>query len=408
MPIAAARVSETTTSTGTGNLTTLGARTGFQTFNTAFSTSVEFYYGIEAVDGSNNPTGDWEYGLGHLSASTTLVRDLVLASSNANAAVNLSAGTKNIFCPGQTIATVGQVGGRLTLTSATPILTATVSGATTVYYTPYKGNQIAITLDGTNFFFTTFSELSQATSDSTKSPAAVAASKVYDVFVWLDAGTLRATRGPAWSSGTSRGTGAGTSELQLVSGYYSNKIAITNGPAAGLGTYVGSIASNSGSTIDFSLGGAASGGTASVLNMWNYFNRAPVQAKVSDTGTSYTYSSATWRQARASAGNQVTFLSGLAEDAVAAHINASFTTPAVTNATGICSIGLDSSSAIGQSFHGIGSVSNAAQKCYGNSTTFFPPQLGQHIVYRTEQADGADAVTFNNASLDILLLDFMM
>lgn len=92
------RVKETSTTTGTGNFTTGGAVTGFQTFNTAFGTGVSFFYTIEAVDGSGVPSGDWEVGIGNLSASTTLVRDIVLQSSNANAAVNFSAGTKNVFC----------------------------------------------------------------------------------------------------------------------------------------------------------------------------------------------------------------------------------------------------------------------------------------------------------------------
>lgn len=91
------RVKETTTSTGTGNLTLAGAATGFQSFNTAFGTNVPFEYAIEAVDGSGSPTGDWEVGVGHLSASTTFVRDTVRYSSNSNNAVNFSAGTKNVM-----------------------------------------------------------------------------------------------------------------------------------------------------------------------------------------------------------------------------------------------------------------------------------------------------------------------
>jgi hypothetical protein len=62
-----------------------------------------------------------------------------------------------------------------------------------------------------------FTEMSQATTDATKSPAAVANSSVYDIFLMERfSGTLRATRGPAWSSDTSRGTGAGTSEIDFT------------------------------------------------------------------------------------------------------------------------------------------------------------------------------------------------
>lgn len=85
------RVKDTTTTTGTSDMTLSGtAPAGFQNFNDAFSTSVQFHYCIEG--GS-----EWEVGEGHLSASTTLVRDAIFASSNSNNAVNFSAGTKNVF-----------------------------------------------------------------------------------------------------------------------------------------------------------------------------------------------------------------------------------------------------------------------------------------------------------------------
>lgn len=93
MGIFADRVKETTTSTGTGNITLAGAVTQFQAFNAAFGTNSSFYYAIVAQSGS-----EWEVGEGYLSASSTLVRDEVYASSNGGAAVNLSAGTKDVFC----------------------------------------------------------------------------------------------------------------------------------------------------------------------------------------------------------------------------------------------------------------------------------------------------------------------
>lgn len=94
MPYFADRVKDSTTTTGTGNLTLSGtAPTGFQTFNAAFGTNTKFYYAISSSGGA-----EWEVGIGYLSASTTLVRDKINASSNSNAAVNLSAGTKDVYC----------------------------------------------------------------------------------------------------------------------------------------------------------------------------------------------------------------------------------------------------------------------------------------------------------------------
>lgn len=91
------RVKETSTTTGSSDFTLAGAVTGYITFDTAFSTDRQFVYQIEAVDANGTPTGDWEVGTGYLSASTTLVRNYVLRSSNSDAAVNFGAGTKHVF-----------------------------------------------------------------------------------------------------------------------------------------------------------------------------------------------------------------------------------------------------------------------------------------------------------------------
>jgi hypothetical protein len=91
------RALETTTTTGTGDVTTAGAVTGYITLNIGYGTNVWIPYCIEAVDANGVPTGDWETGEGYLSASTTFVRSTVFQSSNAGALVNFAAGTKRIF-----------------------------------------------------------------------------------------------------------------------------------------------------------------------------------------------------------------------------------------------------------------------------------------------------------------------
>lgn len=92
MPAPSDLVHETSTTTGTGNLTLSNAN-GKRSFNTAFGTggSNVFDYYI-----SNRDAAEWERGTGSLLAASTLVRDTVIASSNANAAVNFSAGTKDV------------------------------------------------------------------------------------------------------------------------------------------------------------------------------------------------------------------------------------------------------------------------------------------------------------------------
>lgn len=86
------RVKETTTTTGTGTLTLAGAVNGFQAFSVLGDGSTTYYAIIESA------TGDWEVGLGTYTLSgTTLSRDTVLSSSNSGVAVNLSAGSKDVF-----------------------------------------------------------------------------------------------------------------------------------------------------------------------------------------------------------------------------------------------------------------------------------------------------------------------
>jgi hypothetical protein len=86
------RVQETSTVTGTGTATLLGAVQGFQSF-AAIGNANTTYYTI-----AGQGTSEWEVGLGtYTSSGTTLSRDTVLESSNSGSLVNFSAGTKNVF-----------------------------------------------------------------------------------------------------------------------------------------------------------------------------------------------------------------------------------------------------------------------------------------------------------------------
>lgn len=86
------RVLETTTTTGTGSFTLAGPPSGYQSFNDGVGVSNTTFYAV-----FNTSAAEWELGLGTLSNSTTLARTTVYSSSNADAAVNFSAGTKNVF-----------------------------------------------------------------------------------------------------------------------------------------------------------------------------------------------------------------------------------------------------------------------------------------------------------------------
>lgn len=90
--VLADRVKETTTTTGTGTVTLLGASTGYQSFSVVGNANTTYY----TIAGQT--TSEWEVGIGTYTLSgTTLARTTVLASSNAGSAVNFSAGTKDVF-----------------------------------------------------------------------------------------------------------------------------------------------------------------------------------------------------------------------------------------------------------------------------------------------------------------------
>lgn len=293
---------------------------------------------------------------------------------------------------GQTGAVVvkDRPGGRLSVSSATPVMTATVSAAATVYYTPYVHDSINI-YDGTNWVPTSFAELSQALSDTAKSPAAAAANKNYDLFVWNDSGTVRCTRGPAWTSDSARGTGAGTTELERISGVLLNKNAITNGPAADRGIYVGTIRTNGSSVVDWTFGSAASGGGAASFGVWNYYNRASIGTAVQDSGAAYAYAVAAWRQARASAGNQAQFIIGYSEDSFVC----GYQQEIQPGGNFFADIGI-----------GVNSASSPSTMAFANGAGFFFPSivwiqlspLGWNTVYGLENSASAASVLYGNST----------
>ena len=100
------RIKETTTTTGTGDMSLGGADATFDTFSSCMSNSDTTYYAI--VHTTYN-TDEWEVGLGTYNSSTNaLARTTVLAGSNGTSAVNFSAGDKNIFVTFPADATAGK------------------------------------------------------------------------------------------------------------------------------------------------------------------------------------------------------------------------------------------------------------------------------------------------------------
>ncbi|MBV9990869.1 MAG: hypothetical protein JOZ72_06195 [Alphaproteobacteria bacterium] len=282
--------------------------------------------------------------------------------------------------------------GRVTLTSATPYLSADVTAATTVYYTPATGDGVP-QWNGSTFVFTNFTESSQALGDTTLSPAAAAASSVYDLFVWTPSTVPVVSRGPAWTSATSRGTGAGTSEIALVKGLYSNANAITNGPAAGYGTYVGTIATDASTKLNMTFAPAgAAGGSSNRLDVWNMYNRSQVSSRNFDNTTTWNYTTETWRAKHGNANNACNFVLGMPDPMVqAVNYGNGVSTTAAGAAFGI---GLDSTSS-NHADTGFQWIFPASNKWTGGSAFWSGmPGSGSHYLCPLEIAEASGTTTW--------------
>ena len=86
------RVKETSTTSGLGTFTLDGAVIGFETFSSAIGNASLTYYTIHTQNAAQ-----FEVGIGTVGAGT-LARTTIISSSNSDAAVDFSAGTKDVFC----------------------------------------------------------------------------------------------------------------------------------------------------------------------------------------------------------------------------------------------------------------------------------------------------------------------
>jgi hypothetical protein len=173
--------------------------------------------------------------------------------------------------------------GRLTLTTATPVTTADVSGATTLYFTPYKGNKIAV-YDGSKWDVFSFTELSLSLSGYT-------ASKPYDIWVYDNSGTLTLDS-TIWTDGTNRATALA----------YQDGVYVKSGDATR--RYLGTIYINStgGQTEDTDI----------ARFVWNYYNRIPRRFYKLDN-TDHGYTTGSWRAWNNDATNKVEWIVGVLE-----------------------------------------------------------------------------------------------
>ncbi len=89
--MSANRVLETSSTTGTGNLTLAGAESGFRSFTSQHALNQRFLYTID------NQSGLWEEGIGYLSGTSTLVRETIQSNSAGTTSAISFTGTLQVF-----------------------------------------------------------------------------------------------------------------------------------------------------------------------------------------------------------------------------------------------------------------------------------------------------------------------
>lgn len=386
-----ARMVSSTSGTGSP-LTLTTAVSGLLTFAQAGVADGELVdYAV--TDGANSEIGYGQVG----SSGTTLTRN-VTKSTNGNAAISLSGSAQVMITPRaetfyDLIAT-SKPGGRLTLTSGTAITTADVTAAGTVYFTPADNDRIPI-YDGAKWCLWQFAEIALTLNNPNH-----ATNSNYDVFAAISANAVVVGTGPPWTSDTARGTGAGTTEIETFEGRIVNKNAITlrNGST----TY--SIAARQAVL----LGGfrttavAQTEDSAAKRFLSNALNIARRSVIITDATASWTYSTATYRQANGSTANQVAMffcITGRLADVCVQHSVANSTTTVRTVAFGI---GVDSST-VDSSFPlaGINTNPLGAGVIEGRNGFYKGyPGLGYHTLRWLEKGAAADTQTWYGASVD--------
>jgi hypothetical protein len=326
------------------------------------------------------------------------VGTLVVAGSGISATYNDGAGTLTIAATTAGAPVAPQ--GRLTLTSATPVTTSDVTGAATVYFALAGGNQVPI-YDGSTTSNTTFTELTLALDSDSGHTGYHQSGRNFDFFVINDSGTIRLGTGPSWNAGavagsdTARGTGAGSTELELRNGFLTNKNTIT--------IRFGSV---SGNTVSVSANRATYVGSARMTAngqtedsrakrfLYNAYNQSKRQFLRNDATASWSYSTASFRQANNSTSNQVEYLAGLTGSALDATVMGIVVNSSTTYRVIYVGIGLDSTtvnSATVQEF----SRANDTEVA-GVPKTFYTgyAQLGYHYLAWLEKGAGADTQTW--------------
>jgi hypothetical protein len=202
--------------------------------------------------------------------------------------------------------------GYLSPSGSVPIINADVT-STSVFYHPIRGPLVPI-WDGSTKFDNFIIGLLQCDL-----VASHLANTIYDLYVTVDAGTIRLVTSPAWTASGAgagnRGAGAGTAELELLGGIYVNKVdqtvrygASTFTMPARRGTLVGSV------WIDSAAGQTTchvSYGQNRKFGLFNVYDQRPIILLAGDSTASWDYPTNVIRASNNNSANKASIFRGL-------------------------------------------------------------------------------------------------
>lgn len=253
--------------------------------------------------------------------------------------------------------------GRLTLTTAVPVTTSDVTGATTIYWSPYKGGQIAL-------YTSSKWQLYKPGEISLALGTLADGTKPYDVFAYDSSGTVT-LEFLVWTSTSARATA-----LVLQDGVLCKSGALTR-------RYLGTFMPTATTTTEDSK-----------LNryLWNYYHRVKRFLSVADTTTvAYTYNGV-FRQRNNSATWQFNVVVGYAEDTFVANAHTSAgqaTSPADIETA----IGIDSTSAASSQQHG--GAAGAGAYVIQDAKYTGVLSIGQHKIVWLESSSAATTTWYS-------------